>query len=79
MATLRDQHRPLREAISSSARRPLSSALPQDLANIAWSYATRGCPDRPLLDSLAASSIRTMSAWEGPNIANIAWSFATLR
>jgi len=77
-AKLGVRHAPLRDAISSSARRRLPELAPPALACTAWALAALFVADIPLLASISAQALRSISECDPPSLANMSWAFATL-
>lgn len=52
---------------------------PQNLSNLAWSFAVFGFLDVPLMDAIAAEAIPKMQDYTTQELANTAWAYDTLK
>ena len=50
----------------------------QDLANIAWAFATVGQADKQLFTALARAAEQCLGDFNAQELANTAWAFATV-
>ena len=51
--------------------------ISQNLANVAWAFATADQSDASLFTALATAAERRMSDFNSQELANAAWAFAT--
>jgi hypothetical protein len=51
---------------------------PQEISNIAWSFARLKIVDAPLLHSIASAALHRLYEFTSLNIANTAWAFSVL-
>lgn len=70
---------PLLHALAAASIRKISAYMPQDRANMAWSFSTRREAHVPLLTSLAAAARRNIRHFLPQHHSNTAWALATLR
>jgi len=66
------------EAIAQQAISTLPQFVPQDISNIAWSFATLPIDHEPLLEAISAEALRKLADFETQDLCNTAWAFATL-
>lgn len=51
---------------------------PQNLANIAWAYATLLFQHQPSIQAITNAAMLCADEFSAQGLANLAWSFATL-
>jgi len=77
--------RALSECAQAALRSVACAAVPQELANLAWAFATVRCADSPLLSLLARSFEEEGCSGRGPgalrpqHLSNMVWSVAKLQ
>ena len=66
------------ESLTAIILDKIPECKPQQLANIAWAFATLGYENKALFESLGAEAVRKIRDFNPQDIANTAWAFATL-
>merc|ERR1712070_1100815 len=65
--------------IARAAERQISEFKAQELANLAWAFATAGhTACSPLFTAVATAAESRMPEFKPQELANLAWAFATL-
>ena len=65
-------------ALAHAAKRQVSKFNVQDLANMAWVYATMNLADKRLFTALARGAEWRLSQFNIQGLANTTWAFATV-
>ena len=65
-------------ALAAAAEHGVREFNAQDLANVAWAFATVGRKEERLFSTLAAAAEQRMRDFNSQNLGNTAWAFATV-
>lgn len=66
------------DAIASAAIALIQEFKPQDLSNIAWSFANLGVGNEQLLNAIASAAIAKISLFQPQDLGNTFWAYAKL-
>lgn len=72
-------NKPLLQAISSAALARMQECLPQDVANISWSFAKISFIDATFMYALAATALSKIREFNPQDLANTAWAVANIQ
>tara|TARA_B100000513_G_scaffold193709_1_gene121435 strand:+ start:526 stop:3900 length:3375 start_codon:yes stop_codon:yes gene_type:complete len=67
------------EALPAQAEAKVHLFNAQELANVAWAFATAGYPAPALFEAIALAAAEKVEGATAQNLANLAWAYATAR